>query len=93
MRPGQELHLDHVDGGAPDEYLGFSHASCNSSAGAQLGHWLRAFAESPVPSMTAGVRLRMPRDPGPRPAGITHRDGCDCQDVAHRFGCWPTQCW
>lgn len=32
MREGQELHLDHLDGGGPDEYRGFSHQSCNVRA-------------------------------------------------------------
>lgn len=32
MERGQELHLDHRDGGGPSDYIGFSHAKCNLSA-------------------------------------------------------------
>jgi hypothetical protein len=32
MERGQELHLDHRDGGGPSDYLGWSHAICNLRA-------------------------------------------------------------
>jgi predicted nucleic acid-binding Zn-ribbon protein len=45
MLPGQELHLDHMDGAGPDDYVPslFSHAKCNAAAGGRrnrlpLGH-------------------------------------------------------
>jgi hypothetical protein len=33
MVPPQEIHLDHVDGGGPADYRGWSHSRCNVSAG------------------------------------------------------------
>jgi hypothetical protein len=43
MLAGQVVHLDHADDGS-GEYLGYSHASCNASAGASLGNKARAQA-------------------------------------------------
>jgi hypothetical protein len=43
MERGQELHLDHRDGGGPHEYLGWSHAACNLRA-ASVQRDLRAAA-------------------------------------------------
>jgi hypothetical protein len=41
---GQEVSPDHVDGGGPTEYRGWSHVRCNLSAGATYGNRLRAAA-------------------------------------------------
>jgi hypothetical protein len=43
MVVGQLVHLDHADDD-PSRYLGYSHASCNASAGASRGNQLRAAA-------------------------------------------------
>ena len=45
MLPGQPLHLDHVDGGAGDQYRPglYSHASCNQkAANSRAAKWARA---------------------------------------------------
>jgi hypothetical protein len=41
--PGQEIHLDHDDTD-PSRWIGFSHARCNSRAGAIAGNKARAAA-------------------------------------------------
>lgn len=61
MLYGQELHLDHVDGGGPADYLGWSHATCNESSAATRGNRMRgqrraavkAAAASPPPLRTS----------------------------------------
>jgi hypothetical protein len=85
MLPTQELHLDHVDGGGADDYLGFSHARCNESAGSRR-RWGRRPQAVPVAPAA-------PREPGPEPSGLEHFPGCSCRDKAQRNGSWPTRCW
>ncbi len=47
MARWQRLHLDHLDGGGPNDYAGWSHRRCNESAGARL-----ARRPSPTPRST-----------------------------------------
>lgn len=58
MVRGEELHLDHTDDGR--SYLGFSHASCNESAGARLGNRRRKGA-SFVSDVTVGIEASQDR--------------------------------
>jgi hypothetical protein len=44
LLPSQAVEPDHRDGGGPQEYAGWAHASCNHSAGASRGNQLRAQA-------------------------------------------------
>lgn len=85
MLPGQELHLDHLDGGGPNDYLGFSHSKCNEAAGGRLASARRR-------GEAAAARVT-PHDPGPEPEGLVHRPDCACADKALAFGRWPTECW
>lgn len=61
MLRGQQLELDHVDGGGPSDYLGFSHRECNRLAGARLGGEVRAERHGPFP--VAEPVPRRPRVP------------------------------
>jgi hypothetical protein len=92
MERGQELHLDHRDGGGPHEYLGWSHAACNLRA-ASVQRDLRAAARvaSAAPQPTA----RKPPDPGPPRPGVVHEapGRCHCEERAQAMGVWPSQCW
>jgi hypothetical protein len=42
---GQEIQLDHLDGGGPGDYRGWSHAACNQAAGARKVNRMRAAVE------------------------------------------------
>jgi hypothetical protein len=65
MHPGQKIQLDHRDD-KPDEYLGWSHATCNLRAGGRRGA-----------AVTNGYRGYTPRPPaeGDQPDGIHRPDG------------------
>ena len=84
MRPGQELHLDHQDGGGPSDYLGFSHAACNLAAGGRLAG--RPAPSGPVAVLTRTVPLAPHHE-------IVHKPGCRCADQARDWGAWPSRCW
>ena len=58
---GQEIHLDHADGGGPDDYNGWAHAHCNTSAGAARGNQLRGRRNGAVARPAPLARLPAPR--------------------------------
>jgi hypothetical protein len=75
MLRGQDLELDHADGGGPRDYLGFSHRDCNRRAGASLGGQIRAARHGPYRG--ASRRSPTPRVPigwCKSPAGCTSHD-------------------
>src|SRR6266487_4561665 len=39
---GQEIQLDHLDGGGPGDYRGWAHRRCNLSAGGRKGNVIKA---------------------------------------------------
>ena len=93
MLPGQEIHLDHADRGGPHDYRGYSHKRCNlaaSNQGGPLKDFLNVVRTAPVPTT-----VHLPKDPGPHPDWYACDPSypCYCQDVALRFGSWPSQCW
>jgi hypothetical protein len=92
---GQEVHLDHADGGGPDDYRGWSHASCNEAAGARTANRNRGMARHPeryaVPAGAREERAYVP-PPGSLP-GFPHGPGCRCGESYGQFGVWPSRCW
>lgn len=90
MLPGQELQLDHLDGGGPADYLGWSHATCNLSAGAAKGNRMRAPGG---PSAARPPVVVIP--PRPVPGSIRHRPDCACGGrVTWEPGeWWTSRCW
>ncbi len=81
--PGQEIHLDHLDGGGPADYRGWAHAHCNTSAGAAKGNRQRVNGTpaANAPAVTA-VAIRHPAD-------------CRCGGSAARQPgrFWTSRCW
>ena len=104
LEPGQEIHLDHRDDGPG--WLGWSHARCNTSAGATHGNRLRADAYRAAngrPPAAGGLvaarerasqRLALQRFPVPGhlPPG-PHEAPCRCRETFSVMGTWPSRCW
>jgi hypothetical protein len=96
LLPGQPVHLDHADGGGPSDYLGWSHAWCNTAAGARKGNRMRAWPGSRQPPrarVTTRPQAGPPYDPGPRRTDVAHGAGCECERMAAELGAWPSRCW
>jgi hypothetical protein len=55
MVGGEAIQLDHADNGDPSAYVGYSHASCNASAGAARGNSMRAAVYRAVKAGAIGV--------------------------------------
>jgi hypothetical protein len=87
MLESDELHLDHVDGGGPNEYRGLSHARCNLTGAARR----RSAAAAARREIAAAMPRR--RDPGPMRTDIEHFEWCECAARAQQFGAWPGRCW
>jgi hypothetical protein len=92
MVPGQEIHLDHLDGGGPADYRGWSHSSCNESAGAAKGNRMRGNLNGRIPAPKPAVVLR----PWPEPGSLSHSPECSCGGTV--TGPWPgiqwnSRCW
>jgi hypothetical protein len=98
MLAGEQLHLDHRDGGGPGDYRGWAHAHCNTSAGAAKGNRQRVNGRpmvwSPPPLPAA------PAPPPPLPAGpdpsIRHSPDCRCGGAVFYPGpgkWWTSRCW
>jgi hypothetical protein len=85
---GQEIHLDHRDGGGPGDYRGWAHAACNTAAGARKGNRMRAVLNGRTVRPAAGSVLppALPPVTGPNP-GIEHRPDCSCGEL------WTSRCW
>jgi hypothetical protein len=49
MEAGDEVHLDHVDGGGPNDYRGLSHKRCNLAAAAAVRDRRTPARVEPVP--------------------------------------------
>jgi hypothetical protein len=96
MLPGQELHLDHLDGGGPGDYRGWAHAHCNTSAGASKGNRMRANGRPVTAGITpAGPPPPPPVPPGPDPS-IRHSPDCSCGGTVFYPGpdkLWTSRCW
>jgi hypothetical protein len=77
MLAGQPVHLDHDDQD-PTRYLGYSHRSCNVSAGAARGNAMRAAAyraAKGLPPSPNGSAVSMhhdtpPAEEAPKPGTI-----------------------
>lgn len=83
---GQELHLDHADGGGPGDYRGFSHASCNVGAGNRHRNG------RPVKPARQPEQVVLPR---PDPS-IRHGRDCACGGAVCYPGpgvFWTSRCW
>lgn len=99
MLPGQELHLDHLDGGGPADYRGWAHAHCNESAAATRGNRMRGRVNGrpmarPVPPPVPRV-VAAPLPPGPDPS-IRHGPDCRCGGALYYPGpgkWWTSRCW
>ncbi len=95
--PGQEIHLDHLDGGGPADYRGWAHAHCNTSAGASKGNRMRGQVNGQRapggPSAARAVPLVIP--PSPEPGSIRHAPDCACGgNVVWQPGeWWTSRCW
>jgi hypothetical protein len=85
---GQEIQLDHLDGGGPADYRGYSHAACNQAAGARKVNRMRATLNGRAVRPAGGnVQPPAPQLPaGPNP-DIEHRAGCGCGKL------WTSRCW
>lgn len=86
MEEGDEVHLDHRDGGGPNDYLGLSHAKCNLAGAA------RKRAAAAQRDERRNGRL----DPGPPRTDVVHDETpgrCHCEERAHSLGAWPSRCW
>ena len=105
LEPGQEIHLDHADDGRG--WIGWSHGSCNVSAGAAHGNRLRADAYRAAAGKPPGrpgslvaarerasQRLALQRFPVPEhlPPG-PHENPCRCRETFATMGTWPSRCW
>jgi hypothetical protein len=86
--PGQEIHLDHLDGGGPADYRGWAHASCNMSAGAAKGNRMRG--QLAPGGMAAARVVSAPVPPVYEPGSIRHRPDCAC---GGRVTWWPGEWW
>jgi hypothetical protein len=85
MLPGQDIHLDHADGGGPADYRGWAHAHCNTSAGASKGNRMRGSLNGRLPpARVPVVAVRPPKGPNPN---IEHRADCQCREL------WTSRCW
>jgi hypothetical protein len=60
MLPGQAVELDHDDQD-PTKYVGYSHSSCNRSAGASRGNAMRAAAYRQAKGLPAPNGISLPR--------------------------------
>jgi len=89
---GQEIHLDHLDGGGPGDYLGWSHASCNIAA-AGRGNRMRGGVNG-RPVNGRPVTAPVPAIPPPVP-DIRHSPDCRCGGtVTYEPGkFWTSKCW
>jgi hypothetical protein len=99
MLPGQELHLDHLDGGGPGDYRGWAHAHCNMSAGASKANRMRGavngrpMAWSPPAVVPLAVAPPLPAGPDP---SIRHSVDCSCGGAVFYPGpgsWWTSRCW
>ena len=90
---GQELHLDHADGGGPGDYRGWSHAACNIAAGNRHRHGRAVKAAQLAVSQPVATRPGPPYDPGPRRQDVEHKSWCQCERMAVSLGAWPSRCW
>jgi hypothetical protein len=94
MLEDDEVHLDHVDGGGPNDYRGLSHAKCNMAGAARS----RAVAAG-RPRLAAGKEQPVAKagryDPGPPREGIVHEPPgrCHCEERAWTMGVWPSRCF
>ncbi len=86
MLPGQEIHLDHLDGAGPDVYRGWAHARCNTSAGASKGNRMRGRVNGTPVTNTPAVTGPVPRHPPECACG-----GRVTYPGPGRF--WTSRCW
>lgn len=93
MERGQELHLDHRDGGGPHDYLGWSHARCNLAAASRQRDILAGRRALAAGTEQAAVSPRRSHDPGPPRPDVVHAEGCRCRETAACMGVWPSRCW
>ena len=97
MLPGTEIHLDHADGGGPADYAGWSHASCNESAGAKLGNAMRGQVNGQRapggPAAARAVPVVIP--PAYEPGSIRHQATCTCGGAVTWApdAWWTSRCW
>jgi hypothetical protein len=85
---GQEIHLDHRDGGGPGDYRGWAHAHCNTAAGARKGARMRSAVNGrPVRRTVPGAAQLPPSVPPGRNPHIEHRADCQCGEL------WTSRCW
>jgi hypothetical protein len=92
MLPGQEIHLDHLDGGGPGDYRGWAHAHCNTSAGASKGNRMRGQLNGRAAGLARAAPLAGP-DPAP---DIRHPPECTCRGTVTYpgpGGFWTSRCW
>jgi hypothetical protein len=98
LQPGEPVHLDHHDDG--QGYRGWSHESCNTSAGAARGNRLRAAAyrarvngPRPAVSMPAAPAAPAAEPPDSLPR---HSPDCSCGGTVTwpgPVGLWTSRCW
>jgi hypothetical protein len=106
MLRGQELHLDHADGGGPADYRGWAHAHCNESAAATRGNRMRGQNGRPVipvtpavvPGAVYGAQVRAEAAASGRelPAFPRHSPDCLCGGSVVWPGpgrMWTSRCW
>jgi hypothetical protein len=75
LEPGQEIHLDHADGGGARDYAGFAHARCNESAGGRLAgrrQGTLSALDAPLPPPPSRPFT------SPRPRDVEHHPDCPC---------------
>ena len=84
---GEPVHLDHLDGGGPGDYRGWSHASCNLAAGARKLARMRAGVNGRPAFPQPGKKQLPPSVPVGRNPHIEHRADCQCKDL------YTSRCW
>lgn len=93
LEEGDDVHLDHVDGGGPNQYLGLSHAKCNLAGASRQRDLLAGGRALAAGREQAAVAPRRSHDPGPPREGVVHAEGCRCRETAASMGVWPSRCW
>ena len=89
--PGMEIQLDHLDGGGPADYRGWSCASCNMSAGASKGNKMRGMNGHQAPGgWSAAPPPPVVIPPRYEPGSIRHSPDCAC---GGRVTWWPDRWW